>query len=218
MQYSTALSDGVLALACLACAIAIGRARKHYGESDQPALFCALLGFLLPATAAAVGVIRFGIDPSAQSAHLWLSQASSFLGLPLLGAASLALGRGWQWSRANWGRILLGLCAFFELFRQMNQLEDYRLLLNLATLLLILYAGAVQWPKRAPLAAAIAVVGLFLLAGLAVGTDGFMGSLRRIDLFHALLTPAYPLLAWLLLSLPGSARHGRTEENPVKTL
>ncbi|MCE5362277.1 DUF6962 family protein [Pseudomonas anguilliseptica] len=218
MQYSTALSDGVLALACLACAIAIGKARKHYGESDQPALFCALLGFLLPAAAAAVGVIRFGIDPGAQAAHLWLSQASSFLGLPLVGAAALALGRGWQWSRANWGRILLGLCAFFELFRQLNQLEDYRLLLNLATLLLILYAGAVQWPKRPPLATSVTVVGLFLLAGLVVGTQGFIDPLRRVDLFHVLLTLAYPLLAWLLLSLPGSAKHGRTEENPVKTL
>jgi hypothetical protein len=218
MQYSTALSDGLLALACLACAIVVGKARKHYGDADQPALFCALLGFLLPAATAAVGVIRFGIDPSAQAAHLWLSQASSFLGLPLLGAAALALGRGWQWSRANWGRILLGLCAFFELFRQMNQLEDYRLLLNLATLLLIMYAGAVQWPKRIPLAVATAVVGLFLLAGLAVGTEGVIGPLRRIDLFHLLLVPAYPLLAWLLLNLPGSEKLSKREENPVKTL
>lgn len=218
MQLSTALSDGVLALACLACAIAIGKARSHYGEADQPALFCALLGFLMPAAAAAAGGIRFGFDPSAEAAHMWLSQASSFLGLPLLGAAALALGRGWQWSRANWGRILLGLCAFFELFRQFNQLEDYRLLLNLATLLLIAYAGAVQWPKRAPPMVAGVVVGLFLLAGVAVGTHGFIGSVRRIDLFHALLTPAYPLLAWLLLSLPGSAKPGSMEENPVKTL
>lgn len=218
MQYSTALSDGVLALACLACAIAVGKARRHYGEADQPALFCALLGFLLPAAAAAVGVIRFAIDPGAQAAHLWLSQASSFLGLPLLGAAALALGRGWQWSRANWGRILLGLCAFFELFRQLNQLEDYRLLLNLATLLLILYAGAVQWPQRAPLVAAAGVVSLFLLAGLAVGTQGFIGPLRRVDLFHALLSLAYPLLAWLLLRLPGSSKTLGGQEIPVKTL
>lgn len=218
MQYSTALSDGVLALACLACVIVVGSARKHYGDADQPALFCALLGFLLPAAAAAAGVIRFGVDPSAEAAHLWLSQASSFLGLPLLGAAALALGRGWQWSRANWGRILLGLCAFFELFRQLNQLEDYRLLLNLATLLLIIYAGAVQWPKRAPLAAATAVAGLFLLAGLGIGTEGVIGPLRRIDLFHALLVPAYPLLAWLLLNLPGRTKLSEIEENRVKTL
>ena len=218
MQYSTAVSDGVLALACMICVIVIGKARKHYGEADQPALFCALLGFLLPAAAAVTGVIRFGFDPSAEAAHLWLSQASSFMGLPLLGAAALALGRGWQWSRANWGRILLGLCAFFELFRQLNQPDDYRLLLNLATLLLIVYAGAVQWPTRAPLVAAGVVVGLFLLAGLAVGTDGFIGTVRRIDVFHALLTPAYPLLAWLLLQLPGSAKHPSPEEKPVKTL
>lgn len=218
MQYSTAFSDAILALACAACVWCIGRARRHYGESDQPALFCALLGFLVPAAAATVGVVRYGFDPSWQAAHLWLSQASSFLALPLLGAAALALGRGWAWSRPNWGRIILGLCAFFELFRQMNQLEDYRLLLNLATLLLILYAGAVQWPARPPALAAGTVVGLFLLAGVAVGTDGFIGSIRRVDLFHALLTPAYPLLAWLLLRLPGSAKLINGEENPVKTL
>ncbi|HBX56610.1 DUF6962 family protein [Pseudomonas sp. UBA2684] len=215
MQYSTALSDGVLALACLACTIAIGRARKHYGEADQPALFCALLGFLMPAAAATVGAIRYGLDPSWQAAHLWLSQASTFLALPLLGVAALTLGRGWAWSRPNWGRVVLGLCAFFELFRQMNLLDDYRLLLNLATLLLILYAGALQWPRRAPALAAVGVAGLFLLAGVAVGSTGFIGSLRRVDLFHALLTPAYPLLAWLLLALPGN---NAATEKPVKTL
>ena len=205
MQYSTAFSDVLLALACAVCVAWIGRARGRYDEGDQPALFCALLGFLLPAAAAGVGVVRYGFDPSWQAAHLWLTQASSFLGLPLLGAAALALGRGWAWSRPNWGRIVLGLCAFFELFRQMGYLEDYRLALNLAALVLILYAGAVQWPRRAPAISAAIVVGLFLMAGLAVGTEGMIGPLRRIDLFHVLLIPAYLLLAWLLLSLPGNA-------------
>lgn len=205
MQYSTAFSDALLALACAVCVVWIGRARGRYGEGDQPALFCALLGFLLPAAAAGVGVVRYGFDPSWQAAHLWLTQASSFLGLPLLGAAALALGRGWAWSRPNWGRIVLGLCAFFELFRQMGYMEDYRLALNLAALVLILYAGAVQWPRRAPAISAAIVVGLFLMAGLAVGTEGMIGPLRRLDLFHVLLIPAYLLLAWLLLSLPGNA-------------
>jgi hypothetical protein len=218
MQYSTALTGGMLALTCLACAAAIGKARKGYGEADQPALFCALLGFLLAAAAVAAGTMRYATDPSWQAAHLWLSQASSFLGLPLLGVAALTLGHGWAWSRPNWGRVVLGLCAFFELFRQMNLLDDYRLLLNLATLLLIVYAGAVQWPRRTPASAAMAVVGLFLLATLTVGSDGFIGPLRRIDLLHALLTPAYPLLAWLLLTLPGHAEDCANRENPVKTL
>ena len=204
MQYSTAFSDGLLAIACAACVWWIGRARGRYGEGDQPALFCALLGFLLPAAAASVGVIRYGFDPSWQAAHLWLSQASSFLGLPLLGATALALGRGRVWSRPTWGRILLGLCAFFELFRQFGHLEEYRLALNLASLATIAYAGAVQWPRRGPVIAGALIVGLFLLAGVAVGSEGWLGPLRRIDLFHGLLTPAYPLLAWLLLALPGT--------------
>jgi hypothetical protein len=213
MQYATLFCAAALALACLAAAVVIGRARKGYGEGDQPALFCALLGFGLTAAAAASAAMRFGVDPGWQAAYLWLSQAASFLALPLLGAAALALGRGWTWSRPNWGRILLGLCAFFELFRQMNLLDDYRLALSLTTLALVLYAGAVQWPRRAPLTAAIAVVAL-LAAGLAVGSEGYIGPLRRIDLFYLLLTPAYPLLAWLLLALPG----GGATENPVKAL
>ena len=39
MQYSTAFSDGLLAIACAACVLWIGRARGRYGEGDQPALF-----------------------------------------------------------------------------------------------------------------------------------------------------------------------------------
>ncbi len=211
MQYSTAASAGLLALACLACAVALGKARGRYPEADQPALFCALLGCLLPAAAATSGALRYGLDPSWQAALLWLGQASSFLGLPLLGLAALSLGRSWAWSRPNWGRALLGLCAFFELFRQMNLLEEYRLFLGLASLLLLLYAGVSQWPRRAPALAAIGAASLFLLAGLATGTQGIIGPVRRIDLFHALLAAAYPLLAWLLLSLPGG-----TDKKPVK--
>ena len=174
MPYAT---GALLALACLAGAIAIGRARRHYGEADQPALFCALLGFLLPAAAATAGLMRHGVDW--QAAQLWLSQASTFL----------------------------GLCACFELFKQLTRLDDYRPLLNLATLLLILYAGAVQWPRRAPALAGAGVAGLFLLAAGA-------GGLRRVEPFDALLIAAYPLLAWLLLALPGSD----AAEKPVKTL
>jgi hypothetical protein len=216
MQYSTAASDGLLALACLACAIALGKARGRHPEADQPALFCALLGFLLPAAAATSGALRYGLDPNWQAAHLWLSQASSFLGLPLLGLAALSLGRSWAWSRPNWGRAVLGLCAFFELFRQMNLLEDYRLLLGLASLLLILHAGSRQWPRRTPTLAAAGAVGLFLLAGLAVGTQGFIGPLRRVDLYHGLLTAAYPLIAWLILDLPGCRRKKPTQD-PVRS-
>lgn len=213
-MHSAMLINLLLALACLGCAVAVGRARRHYAEGDQPALFCALLGFAAPAAAAAVAAAQPGSDPDWQAATLWLEQATVYLALPLLGAVALALGRRWTWSRPNWGRVILGLCAFFELFRQLNQLDDYRLLLSLASLLLIAYAGALQWPQRLPVALAGSVVGLFLAAAYAGGSDGLIGAMQRMNLLHGLLIPAYPLLAWLLLSLPGNRR----TENPVKTL
>jgi hypothetical protein len=87
----------------------------------------------------------------------------------------------------------------------MGNLDEYRLFLQIGSLLLIAYAGLVQWPQRLPLLLGLAVGSLFAGAGLGVGVEGLIGPLRRIDLFHALLTIAYPLLAWLLLLLAGKA-------------
>ena len=209
MQYSTALSDGLLALACLASTLWLRPALRW--QSVQRAV---LLGFGLPLSAAFCGMVRYGLDPDWSNWHRTFSQLSSYLGLPLLGLAALSLSRGKDWGRSTWTWLIVGLVLLNSASHWLNLQPMYSLLLNLATLLLILYAGALQWPRRLPLAAAAGVVGLFLLAGLAVGTQGFIGPLRRVDLFHALLTPAYPLLAWLLLALAA----GVVREKPVKTL
>lgn len=209
MQYSTALSDAVLALACLASLLWLRPA-----FAGQPVLRALLLGFGLTATAALCGAVRYGLDPSWIDKHRSFSQLSAVLGLPLLGLAALALARGLVWGRSVWTVCLLVLVGLFIGARVLGIDPGYRLALSLATLLLILYAGLSRWPQRLPSLAALGVVGLFLVAGLAVGTEGFIGPLRRVDLFHALLTPAYPLLAWLLLTLRAPAG----EEIPVKTL
>lgn len=204
MQYSTAFSDALLAIACLACVLSLAKLGASTPLAQRPRWFCLQLGFALPLAAAAAGAARFGLNAEWSELHDWLSRASSLLGLPLLGLAALSLGRAWQWSGPVWGRLLLGLCAFFELFRQLGWLDEYRLALQLSSLLLIIYSGLLQWPQRLPLLLAASGAGLFVVAGLAVGTHGFIGPLRRIDLFHGLLTLAYPLLAWLLIRLSGS--------------
>ncbi|MBF7730926.1 hypothetical protein [Pseudomonas sp. N040] len=211
MQYSTALSDAILALACLACLLQPGLRQVLGAAGAGPRRFCIQLGFALPAAAAAVGAVRFGLTADARELHGWLSRASSFLGLPLLGLAALSLSRGWDWQGPAWGRLLLGLCAGFELFRQLGWSDEYRLLLQLGSLLLILYAGLSQWPWRRPALLALGVTSLFIVAGLLVGTEGFAGPFRRVDLFHALLTPAYPLLAWLL----GGLAAGKSPAKPL---
>ena len=209
MQYSTAISDGILALACVASLLWL---RPVF--AGQPVLRALLLGFGLTATAALCGAVRYGMDPSWIDRHRSFTQLSAVLGLPLLGLAALSLSRGLVWSRSIWTLCLVGLVGLFIGARVLGVDPHYRLALGLVTLLLILYAGLSRWPQPRPGLLALGVIGLFLVAGLAVGTEGFIGPLRRIDLFHALLTPAYPLLAWLLLTLRMPAR----EEIPVKTL
>ena len=209
MQYSTALSDGILALACLASLLWL---RPIF--SGQPVLRALLLGFGLTATAALCGAVRYGLDPSWIEKHRSFTQLSAALGLPQLGLAAFALSRGLAWGRPIWTVWLLVLVGLFIGARVFGVDQNYRLVLNLVTLLLILYAGLSRWPQLRPGLQAIGVVSLFLVAGLVVGTEGFIGTLRRVDLFHALLTPAYPLLTWLLLTLHTPAR----EEIPVKTL
>ncbi|MBC9249281.1 hypothetical protein A9179_03215 [Pseudomonas alcaligenes] len=210
MQYSTALSDGLLALACLASLLWL---RPHF--AGQPLLRALLLGFGLTATAALCGVVRYGLEPGWVEIHRALSQLSSALGLPLLGLAALCLGRGNAWGRPTWTALVLGLVALLIGARWLGVDSGYRLGVNLASLLLILHAGLAHWPRRQPGLLGAGVVALFLIAGLAVGSDGFIGPLPRVDLFHGLLTLAYPLLAWQLLSL---ARLPLATEIPVKTL
>ncbi|MBM7061418.1 hypothetical protein JQX08_11950 [Pseudomonas sp. UL073] len=210
MQYSTALSDAFLAAACLAAIIGIARAAPRLGHNAPPLL----LGFLLPLLAAACGVVRFGISPSIAPLHVAFSQASGLLGLPLLGLAAFSLSRGLSGDWRPWSAIVVALGIGAALASHFGVLGSYRILLNLLPLLLLIEAALRQRPRIAPLAAACTGVGLFLGAGLAVGTDGFIGPLRRIDLFHALLTLAYGLLAWLLLQLRAAAK----VESTVKTL
>ncbi|WJN58908.1 hypothetical protein [Pseudomonas sp. SO81] len=209
MQYSTAISDGILALACLASLFWLRPA-----FSGQPVLRALLFGFGLPAVAAFCGTVRYGLAPDWVEIHRAFSQLSGLLGLPLLGLAALSLSRNRTWSPGIWTVWVVGLVALLIGAEHLKLGQPYRLGLNLVTLLLILYAGLSEWPLRQPGLMAIGVVALFLVAGLAVGTEGFIGPLRRVDLYHALLTLAYPLLAWLLLTLHTPAR----EEIPVKTL
>jgi hypothetical protein len=216
MQYSTAVSDGVLALACLACVVGILRSPRWTEKNLRATWLLVIAALLLTGATAVVGVLHFGVDESWQALHTKLSQASSLLALPVLGVAALTLIRGWHWQRLGWCWVIISLSLLFEGAKRLGVLDSYKLVLNLATLLLILYAGVTQGRKALP--AAIGVVVLFIVAGLVVGTQGNLGPLLRVDVFHALLSLAYGLLTWLLLSL--RLRQGVTDgaEKSVKTL
>jgi hypothetical protein len=216
MQYSTAVSDGLLALACLASVIGILRSSRWADKALRATWLLVIAALLLTGATAVVGVLHFGLDESWQPLHAKLSQASSLLALPALGVAALTLIRGWHWQRLGWCWVVISLSVLFEGAKRLGVLDSYKLLLNLATLLVLLYAGFVQ--GRRPMLAGAGVAALFIVAGLVVGTEGNLGPARRVDVFHGLLSLAYPLLTWLLLAL--HSRQGVTDgaEKSVKTL
>lgn len=200
------LQTVLLTLSAGASAVLVGRARRHYGEADQPALFSALLGFILMAAsgACAAGTL-IGMD--LEEAHRWLERASLLLGLPLIAVAMLNLARGWVWSRPNWGRVVLGLCVFFELARQLGWSEPYAFGLMLASGLLVIYAGVLQWPASLPTFTGLAA-GILLL-GTAPLPNSMLIENPLTNAGPLLLAIASPLLAILLLRLPGSTKEDR---------
>jgi hypothetical protein len=200
------LQSLLLTLAAAASAILIGRARRRYGEADQPALFSAMLAFILAAASGATGLAG-GLAEAQQ----WLERATLLLGLPLLALAALTLARRWVWSRPNWGRVVLGLCVFFELARQLGWSESYALGLLLASALLVIYAAVLQWPERLSSGAGVAA-GVLLLLMLPMPSGSTIGNpLAGVE--PLLLAIASPLLALLLLRLPGSTG----EQQPTAT-
>ncbi len=203
------LQAALLAATALTSAVWIGMARRGYGEPDQPALFCALLAFSLAAGAGACAVARLAFGLDTLEAERWLRQATLSLGLPLVGVVALTLGRKWIWSRPTWGRTVIGLCAFFELARQFDWSAPYALALGLISASLVVYAGLLQWPARLQ-ASAGAAGGALMLAqqswsGLAIGPNP-LSAYEQL-----LLALACPLIAWLLLNLPGNLREGIRE-------
>lgn len=197
------LQAALLTLTATGSAIWIGMARRGYGEPDQPALFCVLLAFVLAAGTGACALARLAFGLDALEAQLWLQQATLMLGLPLVGVVALTLARRWIWSRPTWGRVLLGLCVFFEMARQFGWSAPYALGLGLASAALVLYAGLLQWPAKGPAAAAV-LGSLLMLASMSWPQSPIGEALADQLLLSQAL--ACPILAWLLLNLPGHLR------------
>lgn len=204
------LQAALLMLFALASAIRIGLARRGYGEPQQPALFSALLAFGLAAGVGASAVARLAFDLDAFEAERWLLRATLLLGIPLIGLVALTFARQWNWSRPAWGRVVLGLCAFFELARQLGWSDPYALVLGLLSGVLVIYAGLLQWSARRQTAAGI-LGGLLLLTALP-WTGLTIGSNPLADYQQLCLALACPLIAWLLVRLPLSADEQRLDQ------
>lgn len=133
---------------------------------------------------------RLSLTPTTQeqqTLRLMLDNLAYYAGLPLI--ASVAVAHGWQkqWSRAAWGRWLLGLFALFELLRRSDMGALYSQSLALLTCLALL-AGVVRGCSGAMQQCALAGT-LLLAAGLLVfGPAPLLGGYQQDTLYRLALT------------------------------
>jgi len=132
-----------LALLCSGLGIAVVIYRQSQSLAQRSLHYMFALSALSLALAALgrLTLTSTGQDP--QTLRLLLDNLAFFAGLPMI--ASVAIAHGWQrqWSRAAWGRWLLGLFALFELGRRSDIGLYYAQLLALLTCLALL-AGVIK--------------------------------------------------------------------------
>jgi hypothetical protein len=155
------------------------------------------LGGLSLALAALGRLALTGSGQDPQTLRLMLDNLAYYAGLPMM--ASVAIAHGWQrqWSRAAWGRWLLGLFALFELLRRSDMGALYAQTLGLLTCLALL-AGAIKGHRGPTRLCALAGTALLaaglLLFGPAPLADGFQqDALYRFALAGFVLLWSYSL-------------------------
>ena len=191
-----ALGHVLLTLLLIAVGVWLWRQRAPLDVPARGAITAALLGLGLAAGASVL--LSLGALPGASElAHTQriLGLAAQNLSLPLLGLAALYLGLGLRWQPANWGRILLGLMAAFELTRRMDLLHSYQWLINCTALLIMLLAclrvlGNDRRPLPMALVCAAGTLAPLLQPGAAPLADLYGASGALLSLYPALLGAA----------------------------
>lgn len=114
---------------------------------------------------------------------LVLQQALLFAGVPLVAAVWMADAAGQDWDRVIWGRILLGLCAVFEICRRSGWL-DHWLLIALCSGLLASSLITLHQSRWLPLAL---TAGIWGAAAVLVWYQGSQSLVAALVLFTSLL-------------------------------
>tara|TARA_R110000868_G_scaffold4192_17_gene26219 strand:+ start:198 stop:857 length:660 start_codon:yes stop_codon:yes gene_type:complete len=177
------LTYGLLSAALFGISAWLWRRRGGLSENARGAITAALLALLLPAASSLLLTLdSFALSETLTHIQRMLGLAAQNISLPLLGLTAFYMAFGLRWQPANWGRILLGLMAAFELTRRMDMQHSYQWSINLLSLALLLLAGA-----------------LILRRDL---RPMLFGSLAAIGIGAPLFSPGAAALAGLLSSSP----------------
>lgn len=174
--YSTALSDAVLALSAFYTSMSVYRISTF-----------AAVGFLLMASAASLGVLRFSQaypSDSLVGRHKYMSKLTASFGLPMIAVAFLR--------QPLLTCVVLTVAVSFFVFQQnlspavAAQVGEA---IGASAMLIIIVQGFLCSNM-----CSIFGVGVFAFAALVIKTEGYFNSIPRVDLFHYALVLANVLL------------------------
>ena len=188
-MHSTAISDLALVIGTLYFTPRLFRT----GKADAK---IAVIAFCMIAFAAFLGMFFWQISGFLAPVYRFSSSFAGKVAIPLLALCFLSV----SVKRIEQMPLLaLVLVVLFVMFEYLFAIASYRILIGGLSMLAIIYSGY-NWLGKNRNTALFAIGGavLTLLAGLAVGTQGNVGFILRIDLFHYLLALANASLGYSL--------------------
>tara|TARA_B100000787_G_scaffold16706_1_gene11728 strand:+ start:5885 stop:6460 length:576 start_codon:yes stop_codon:yes gene_type:complete len=123
------LSAGLIALGAVLWRLSSSQ------DAYKVASFCLWIGAY--ACIANAPVFNLSIEPEMATLG---NNLGLYVGFPMMALVLLDLALGWEWQKATWGRIFLGLAAMFELMRRAESGNSYGEFLLMACTLALLVA------------------------------------------------------------------------------
>ncbi len=139
------------------------------------------------ALASITGSLRYGISTVWSGPHEMLVNAAMFLAPPLTGIATCLGVTVNSWSRAAWGRLVLGICIVYEVCRWHGVDIIYRDLQMAVLLVSALYLLLRSSVESSPKWLIIASIASYFTGALIIGTEGTLAGYLRLDLFRYLV-------------------------------
>jgi len=219
-QWSTVLSDGVLALATLIACSQLHETASSFRFTERGSVIrqwqlLASFALLLTGLAASAGCFRFAGVVAARGTHDFLTSVSMFFSMPLLGLVACLAFTGAAVTDSIPVLSIVALIAGFLLFtssatsaRVAGHKAEYTLATSLFGVLCVMFraagmllghGGSGSAAGRTAAISGVVGAGLVLLSG-AVGATGVLqiGSfkLRKVDIFHYVLATANVCIVW----------------------
>ena len=123
------LSAGLIALGAVLWRLSSSQ------DAYKVASFCLWIGAY--ACIANAPVFNLSIEPEMATLG---NNLGLYVGFPMMALVLLDLALGWEWQKATWGRIFLGLAATFELMRRAESGNSYGEFLLIGCTLALLVA------------------------------------------------------------------------------